>query len=62
MSDEIYSVRVLTWHGEEVLRISGRRDTVIEAALRVILDYAPAWNLAQAATPQFRIAIYGVSR
>lgn len=37
----------------QLLTITGKRDTVIEAALRVILDSAPSWDKGE--PPAFEV-------
>ena len=56
MSEKLYSVSVETWRNERIVWITGERTTVIEAALRAILDCAPAWNPGYG-VPQFRVAV-----
>lgn len=43
MNESLYSVRVYTYR-EQLLQMVGSRETVVEAALRVILDSAPPWQ------------------
>lgn len=40
---DLYTVRVETYN-QVLLQLVGERSTVIETALRVMLDCAPAWS------------------
>ena len=51
MSDreDLYILSVETMSRNQLLRITGERGTVIDAALRVIVDCAPDWKNRDAA-------------
>jgi len=53
--DDLYSLRVETWRGEQIAQLTGSRETLLDVAMRVMLDYAPAWDPAEAGYPQFRV-------
>ncbi len=45
MSEPLYFLTVeIVQNGQQLIAITGSRDTVLEAALRVILDAAPSWQ------------------
>lgn len=60
MTDPLFSVRVESWKGDKLLEMVGARDTVLDAALRVILDFAPAFSPGAYGLPQFRISVVKV--
>lgn len=61
MSDDLYNLQVeSTLHHQQLLSIIGARETVIDAALRVILDCAPEWK--EGFRPMFAIHAWKVSK
>ena len=61
MTDEdLYVLRVETVAGrQQLLQITGTRGTVIEVALRVMLDSAEPWNARF--RPMFQVDVYKVT-
>lgn len=60
--EELYTVEVFDgMRQQRWLSITGRRDTVLTAALAVILDNAPPFNpRANPVTPAFSVAVWKV--
>lgn len=60
---DLYRLNVeLVPNRQHLINITGSRETVIDVALRVILDSAPAWNEYAGYRPLFSIDCYKVAR
>lgn len=56
--ESLYSVQVESMNDHRLLlNITGKRETVINAAMRVILDSAPRWNEFMRMRPTFGITV-----
>ncbi len=62
MSEPLYSIRVESngANRQTLLQITGARDTVLDAAVRVMLDCTPAWNPQTVTLPQFSVYAFTV--
>jgi hypothetical protein len=45
---------------QRLIMLTGSRETVLDAALRVMLDCAPAWHEPNAITPMFQVNVQRV--
>lgn len=56
--EPLYNVQVESMSEHKLLlTMTGKRDTVIDASMRVILDSAPRWNELMRMRPTFGITI-----
>lgn len=64
MTQTLYNVRVEAGpQRQQLLQIVGERDTVLTAALAVILDNAPPFNpQVDPSTPSFIVSVWKVAR
>lgn len=62
MNNDLYILTVSSnFDRRQLLNITGSRHTIIDAALRVILDCAPAWD-DRAVIPAFNIDVRKISK
>lgn len=60
MTDPLYIMRVEGgMRRQQILQITGGRDTILEAAVRVMLDCAPAWDVSHPdyGVPSFTVTV-----
>lgn len=56
--EPLYNVRVESNHDHGLLlQVVGKRETVLDAALRVCLDSAPTWDTRNWISPMFSIHV-----
>lgn len=61
MDEPLYYMTVESnWNRRQLIAVTGERSTVVEMALRVIVDAAPVWQDAHMVTPMFSVNVQKV--